>query len=124
MKRCVILVMIDRFSFIDCSRLTEVVIGKSLKVIGVEMFARCTDLTSITIPTGVKKIDSSAFMDSSLKTITFGAGIDMIAIDAFKRNPIETINVPAKKTDYYKSRLPQELHDKIVELPPEMKAKK
>ena len=33
-------------------------------------------------------------------------------------------NVPAKKGDYYKKRLPEELHRLIVELPAEKKAKK
>ena len=33
-------------------------------------------------------------------------------------------NVPVKKTDYYKKRLPESLHGLIVELPAEKKAKK
>jgi hypothetical protein len=37
---------------------------------------------------------------------------------------LKTIYVPAKKSDYYKKRLPEELHDIIVELPAEKKAKK
>ena len=37
---------------------------------------------------------------------------------------ITTINIPAKKTDYYKKRLPEELHQFIVEMEPEKKAKK
>jgi len=36
---------------------------------------------------------------------------------------VKVINVPAKKADYYKSRLPEKLHGIIVELPAE-KAKK
>ena len=36
---------------------------------------------------------------------------------------LATINIPAKKADYYKQRLPEELHDKIVELAPEKKTK-
>lgn len=41
-----------------------------------------------------------------------------------KCSALKTINVPAKKADYYKSRLPEELHSLIVELPAEKKAKK
>ena len=37
---------------------------------------------------------------------------------------IETIYVPAKLSDYYKERLPERLHDKIVELVAERKSKK
>jgi hypothetical protein len=32
--------------------------------------------------------------------------------------------VPAKRADYYKKRLPEELHSLIVEMPVEKKAKK
>lgn len=39
-------------------------------------------------------------------------------------NALEKIYVPAKKTDYYKRRLPERLHSLIVELQPEKKAKK
>ena len=37
---------------------------------------------------------------------------------------LAAINVPAGKADYYKKRLPEELHDKIVELAPEKNTKK
>ena len=36
---------------------------------------------------------------------------------------LSTIYVPAKKTNYDKERLCEELHDKIVELEPEKKTK-
>jgi hypothetical protein len=32
---------------------------------------------------------------------------------------LTAINVPAKKTDYYKELLPEKLHDKIIEIEPE-----
>jgi hypothetical protein len=65
-------------------------------------FAECTSLTTVTLPVGVKKIEDDVFHKCSALT---------------------TIYVPAKKTDYYMKRLPEELHDKIVELAPEKKAK-
>jgi hypothetical protein len=34
---------------------------------------------------------------------------------------VKVINVPAKKADYYKKRLPEELHGFIVELSAEKK---
>jgi hypothetical protein len=49
-------------------------------------------------------------------------GIKKIGKDAFKGcTALKTINVPAKKADYYKKRLPEELHHLIVELPAEKK---
>ena len=44
----------------------------------------------------------------------------MIKPDAFFNCPaLKTIYVPAKKINYYKKRLPEELHSLIVELPAE-----
>ena len=77
------------------------------------------------IPKGVKKIWSFAFMKcTSLTTITLPAGVKNIDYEAFRKcSALATIYVPAKKTDYYKKRLPEELHDIIVELAPEKKTK-
>ena len=48
-----------------------------------------------------------------------------IADTSFEKcEALTTIYVPAKKTDYYKQRLPEELHSLIVELQPEKRAKK
>ena len=47
-----------------------------------------------------------------------GVGIKTIEEKAFEGcTALKTINVPAKKADYYKERLPEELHHLIVELP-------
>ena len=68
---------------------------------------KCTSLTTVTLPVGVNDIDHSIFYDCS---------------------ELSKIYVPAKKADYYKKRLPvdtpEQLHDKIVELEPEKKARK
>jgi hypothetical protein len=68
-----------------------------------------------------------------LDTVTFGAGIKKIErafpydsgtlYDAKEDYYLKTVNVPAKKANYYKTRLPEKLHGIIVELPAE-KAKK
>ena len=41
-----------------------------------------------------------------------------------KCSALTTINVSAKEADYYKKRLPEWLHGKIVELAPEKETKK
>ena len=41
-----------------------------------------------------------------------------------KATQLQAIYVPAKKTDYYKQRLPEKHHSLIVELEPVKKAKK
>lgn len=71
-------------------------------MIGGSAFEGCTSLTTVTLPAGVKKIECDVFYECSA---------------------LSTIYVPAKKADYYKKRLPEELHDTIVELAPEKKSK-
>ena len=88
-------------------------------------FKGCTSLKSIVIPKGVTMICGFAFEGcTSLTTVTLPAGVKKIEDDVFyKCSALATIYVPAKKTDYYMKRLPEELHDTIVELAPEKKTK-
>ena len=90
-------------AFEDYESLKSVVIPDSVKEIGDSAFQGCTGLSSIVIPDSVTEIGVGAF---SLCT------------------GLKTINVPAQKADYYKKRLPEELHSLIVELPAEKDAKK
>lgn len=71
------------------------IIPEGTTKIGNRAFEDCSSLESVTIPESVTKIDESAFDDCSALT---------------------AIYVPVKKVDYYKELLPEELHDKIVEL--------
>ena len=93
---------IRAYAFAGCNLLESVTIPESVKKIGDDAFSGCTSLKSITIPESVTKIDEFAFDDHSALT---------------------AIYVPAKKVDYYKELLPEELHDKIVELESEKRTK-
>ena len=74
----------------------------------------------------MKRVDAVAFKGAiSLETITLPTGMTKIDSEAFYRcTALKTIYVPAKKADYYKQRLPEELHQFIVEMAPVKKAKK
>ena len=88
-------------------------------------FLECEELQCIRIPESVIEIGYRAFEEcTALKTVTFPAGVKKINDKFIGCTAMETIYVPAKRTDYYKKRLPAELHSLIVELPPEKKAKK
>ena len=140
---------IEYEAFKGCTGLTSIIIpDTSTAIIGKEAFSGCTSLTSITIPksveldrfvfegcTGLKSaslfakyIGEGCFEGcTSLETVTVGVGINdlQLVFGVYGRRPaLKTINVPSKKTEYYKNRLPEELHGLIVELPAEKKAKK
>lgn len=112
---------IGRGAFKGCTGLTSIVIqaANSAMTIDEEAFLECQGLKEVTVLSPVKKLvlkDSNA-----LETLTLGTGINKLEINA---TSLKTINVPAKKADYYKKRLPESLHHLIVELPEEKKAKK
>ena len=73
-------------------------------------FNNCTALESVTLGVGIKEL---FIIDDDEESCAFD---DCTAL--------KTINVPAKKANYYKKRLPEELHSLIVELPVEKKTKK
>ena len=90
------------------------------------------DYKSIIIPESVTEIASTAFSGcASLECVTFLSCTKIreevhswLGKKVFFANPsLKTINVMSNCVDYYKERLPEELHDKIVELEPEKRTK-
>ena len=109
----------------DGKEITNLEIPEGVTVINKCAFNGCTGLTSVTIPEGVTSIGEDAFADcSALTTVTLPKGVNEMPDAFLDCTGITTINIPAKKTDYYKKRLPEELHQFIVEMEPEKKAKK
>ena len=87
---------------------------------------------NLTILSQIKISEPIGWKIDSLTSITFGVGIKEIAKEFFylwgdKEKPhfknLEVIYVPAKKTEYYKARIPEQYHSIIVELPAEKKKK-
>ena len=91
-------------------------------------FSGCESLKSASVLGPVKSLNATFDNCVALESVTLGNGIKKMRGDegeAFNGcTSLKTIYVPAKKSDYYKKRLPEELHDIIVELPAEKKAKK
>ena len=133
-----------RCSFSGCKSLKTIVLPESLTTLcdfehsGIEQitipssvkeidgFEGCSYLKSVVIMGAADVIVDNAFRDcTALETVELPAGIKKIGKKAFNGcTALKAINVPAKKADYYKKRLPEELHGLIVELPAEKKAKK
>lgn len=104
-------------AFCECKALTSVVIPTSVTTIEWAAFYGCSALEMVTIQGPVECIERKAFANcSSLKTLTLPAGIKKIDKTAFDDcSALKTIKVPAKKGNYYKKRLPANLHTFIVE---------
>ena len=115
---------IGDYAFFLCSGLTDLVLSKELTSIDSTAFWNCRSLTSIVIPKGVTSIGFAFDGCTNLKTITLPVGVKKIYDNFRGCESIEAIYVPAKKADYYKKRLPEELHQFIVEMEPVKKAKK
>ena len=106
--------------------LTEITIPKSVKKIGKYSFLECSNLKTVSIFGPIALIDEDTFRGcTSLETLNFDTGIKKFHPAAFVTcTALKTINVPAKKGDYYRSRLPENLRDLVVEMPTAPKGKK
>ena len=113
----------DIGAFKDCVGVTNIVIPESVTNIFRSAFEGCTDLKTVEIKAKPKYIDTEVFKNcTSLESVILPAGIgkfkngDWGYPTAFEGcTALKAICVPAKKADYYKKRLPQELHRLIVE---------
>ena len=75
---------IDKTTLIACPGATkECNIPKSVTIIGGLAFCNCSDMTSITIPSNVKSIDTRAFECSGLNSVTIPEGVESIGYGAF-----------------------------------------
>lgn len=75
--------------FRGCSSLTSVRLSNSLINIPLNSFYGCTSLDTITIPQSVKRIDTHAFGDTSLKVINLEGYAPKIYDDSFSDDTFE-----------------------------------
>ena len=90
---------IDQAAFFKCSRLHEVKLPTTLRVIGPSAFNTCRKLEAIHIPKGVHTIERRAFaFCKALKDVYLPSTIATIDPEAFHGSENVTIHVPNKKT--------------------------
>lgn len=77
-------ITIDKNSFLRCTKITDVIIGPDVELIGMDAFQGCTGLKSVTFNKKLKTINGRAFAGcTSLKEIELPIGIDMISFGSF-----------------------------------------
>jgi hypothetical protein len=86
--------MIQTEAFFD-KQLTSVTIPNGMKIIGKGAF-HTNRLTGITIPDSVTEIRMGAFMNNRLATVTIGRGVTSIGEVAFHNNPVTSITIGAR----------------------------
>ena len=86
---------IPNTAFYDCDALKTVTIGNCTTSIGDRVFYSCDSLTTVKLGNSIKSIGSSAFGDSSLKSISFPSSVNYIGHTAFQNTKLTSINIPS-----------------------------
>lgn len=83
--------------FKENTELTKVTLGSGLKIIGDEAFSGCTALTEVILPPSVETIGASAFADNNkLTSIIMGHKVSSIGEKAFDLCPAQTVSITAQ----------------------------
>jgi len=87
-------------AFMDCGRLTHVVIPRGVASIGKDAFLRCGRLTGVSIPASVTSIGENAFLDcTNLTDVTILKGVRSVGKGAFQNcTSLTNLIIPASVT--------------------------
>ena len=91
---------INYSAFVNCDKLTSIIIPNSVTRVGMNAFAGCSNLTSITLPKGLTSIENSVFSDCiSLTNIILSNKVTSIGNDAFRNcTSLTSIIIPNSVT--------------------------
>ena len=85
--------------FCLCNKLKKVDFGHGIEEIGIghdcRLFIRCSMLHEIEIPSQVRIIGESAFLETAINKVTFHEGLTQIMDYAFKKSCIKEVTLPA-----------------------------
>ena len=82
---------IMQYSFSKNTYIKSVTVPKGITEIPIGAFSDATNLTQINLPNGLKKICTSAFMNTKLSKITFPSTLEVIQENAFQDTQLTTI---------------------------------
>ncbi len=86
--------IIDAFAFFYCKSLQTITLPSSLVKLGESAFSYCTSLKSINIPKSITDWGIGVFGYSSIETVDFEEGLEIIGKYAFCINNIKTLVLP------------------------------
>ncbi len=85
--------------FWKCSDLTSVTIPSSVKNLGEWCFGHCTNLASVTIPESVTSLGAGCFYNTGLTSITIPSSVTSIGKECFKGcSGVKSITIPSSVT--------------------------
>ncbi len=105
-------------AFWGCKALQNINIPNSVNHIGYSAFRGCMALQSIHIPNSVTQIGDHAFSECyALQDIYIPNSVTQIGKDAFwVCSSLQTIHIPKGSMEKFMQLLPEEFHDKLVEI--------
>ena len=109
---------ISSMAFGDCTSLQSIDLPNSVTQIGSDAFSECYALQDIYIPNSVTQIGKDAFWGCySLQDIHISNSVTQIGSGAFSEcDALQTIHIPKGSMEKFMQLLPEEFHDKLVEI--------
>ena len=86
--------VIGACAFQECKMLNTVKFGSGLTRICERAFSACKNLKKIVLPDRLERMDSSAFSNSGLESITLGSGLNNLSDCVFAHTPMQEIHIP------------------------------
>lgn len=86
--------VIGTCAFQECKMLNTVKFGSGLTRICERAFSACKNLKKVVLPDRLERMDSSAFSNSGLESITLGSGLNSLSDCVFAYTPMQEIHIP------------------------------
>lgn len=86
--------VIGTCAFHACKMLNTVKFGSGLTRICERAFSVCKNLKKVVLPDRLERMDSSAFSNSGLESITLGSGLNSLSDYVFAHTPMQEIHIP------------------------------
>ena len=94
--------VVNRGAFMDCTTLVSIKVPEGTVKLDYQCFERCTNLTSIELPSTLKIISNTCFSYTSITTLTIPASVEMISYSNFSNVSTLTSIIFEDTSGWYK----------------------